>query len=68
MEIIEGPHVNRIFTPLHLLGEMEDPQTYRKLLDKFIRGFYSDPFMLVKHVTISGEKPRDFRDFCRDAH
>lgn len=63
MGIIEGAHVDRIFTPLHLLGEMEDPQKYRKLLDKFIHGSYSDLFMLVKHVTIGGEKPRDFIDF-----
>ena len=63
MDIIESDHVNRIFTPLHLLPEMEDPGEYRKLLDKFIHGSYSDLFMLVNNITIEGEKPRDFRDF-----
>jgi len=63
MGIIESAHVNRIFTPLHLLAGMEDPQKYRKLLDKFIHGSYSDLFMLVKNITIEGEKPKNFKDF-----
>lgn len=63
MNIIKADRVNRTFTPLHRLAQSQNPEEYRRLLDKFIHGSYSDLFFLVRDISFDGSHAKDYKEF-----
>jgi hypothetical protein len=61
-KIIAEDHFDRIFTPLHLLANDVNAKDYRKLLDKFVHGAYSDLFLVVEGIRVEDAKPKNYRE------